>query len=130
LDLPARARFLLLQEVDRSKWSSMARFPRPHRFPKGALAENYVMQALVTNGFSPYYWSSEGKAELDFVFQDRQGDIIPLETKSSENVRAKSLKNYMSRFQPPYALRVSAKNFGCKNNIKSIPLYALFCLQP
>ncbi len=97
---------------------------------KGALAENYVMQALVTNGFSPYYWSSEGKAELDFVFQDRQGNIIPLEAKSSENVRAKSLKSYMSRFQPPYALRVSAKNFGYENNIKSVPLYALFCLRP
>ncbi|MBS3939009.1 MAG: DUF4143 domain-containing protein [Peptococcaceae bacterium] len=82
---------------------------------KGALAENYVMQALVTNGFSPYYWSSEGKAELDFVFQDRQGNIIPLD---------------MSRFQPPYALRVSAKNFGYENNIKSVPLYALFCLRP
>ena len=97
---------------------------------KGALAENYVMQALVTNGFSPYYWSSEGKAELDFVFQDKQGNIIPLEAKSSENVRSKSLKSYMSRFQPPYALRVSAKNFGYENNIKSIPLYALFCLHP
>ncbi len=43
---------------------------------KGALAENYVMQALVTNGISPYYWSSQGKAELDFVFQDRQGNIV------------------------------------------------------
>ena len=97
---------------------------------KGALAENYVMQALVTNGFSPYYWSSEGKAELDFVFQDKQGNIIPLEAKSSENVRSKSLKSYISRFQPPYALRVSAKNFGYETNIKSIPLYALFCLHP
>lgn len=97
---------------------------------KGALAENYVMQALVANGFSPYYWSSEGKAELDFVFQDRQGNIIPLEVKSSENVKAKSLKSYMSRYRPPYAIRVSPRNFGYENNIKSIPLYALFCLQP
>ncbi len=97
---------------------------------KGALAENYVVQALVTNGFSPYYWSSAGKAELDFVFQDKQGNIIPLETKSSENVRSKSLKTYTTQFQPPYALRVSTRNFGYANNIKSVPLYALFCLQP
>jgi len=97
---------------------------------KGVLAENYVMQTLVTNGFTPYYWSSEGKAELDFVFQDRQGNIIPLEVKSSDNVRAKSLKSYVSRFEPPYALRVSAKNFGYENGIKSVPLYALFCLKP
>lgn len=97
---------------------------------KGALAENYIMQALVTNGFSPYCWSSPGKAELDFVFQDKQGSIIPLEAKSSDNVRAKSLRNYISLYKPPYSIRVSAKNFGFENNIKSIPLYALFCLKP
>lgn len=97
---------------------------------KGALAENYVMQALVSNEISPYYWSSPGKAELDFVFQDRQGNIIPLECKSADNVRAKSLKAFISLYEPPYAIRVSAKNFGFENGIKSIPLYALFCLKP
>ena len=96
---------------------------------KGALAENYIMQALVTNGFSPYYWSSPGKAELDFVFQDKKGNIIPLEGKSADNARAKSLKSYVSLYQPPYSIRVSAKNFGFENGIKSIPLYALFCLK-
>jgi len=97
---------------------------------KGALTENYVMQALVTNGFAPYYWSSPGKAELDFVFQDRQGNVIPLEVKSAENVKAKSLKLFMSLYKPPYGIRVSAKNFGFENNIKSIPLYGVFCLTP
>ncbi len=95
---------------------------------KGALTENYVMQALVTNGFTPYYWSSPGKAELDFVFQDRQGNVIPLEVKSADNVKAKSLKLFMSLYKPPYGIRVSAKNFGFENNIKSIPLYSVFCL--
>ena len=104
----------------------------PHSFDgfKGTLAENYIMQALVTNGFSPYYWSSPGKAELDFVFQDRQGHIIPLEAKSAGNVRAKSLGAFVSLYRPPFAIRVSAKNFGFENNIKSIPLYAMFCLEP
>jgi len=96
---------------------------------KGALAENYIMQTLVVKGFSPYYWSSPGKAELDFVFQNKQGEIIPLEAKSAENVKAKSLRNFISLYKPPYAIRVSAKNFGYENGIKSIPLYALFCLQ-
>lgn len=96
---------------------------------KGALAENYIMQALVTNGFTPYYWSSPGKAELDFVFQDKQGNIIPLEAKSADNVRAKSLKTYTSTYEPPYAIRVSARNFGCEHGMKSIPLYAVFCLK-
>lgn len=104
----------------------------PHSFDgfKGALAENYIMQALTVNGFAPYYWSSPGKAELDFVIQDRGGNILPLEGKSADNVKAKSLRTFVSLYEPPYAIRVSAKNFGFENNIKSIPLYALFCLKP
>lgn len=97
---------------------------------KGALAENYIMQALTVNGFDPYYWSSPGKAELDFVMQDRGGNILPLEGKSADNVKAKSLRTFVKLYEPPYAIRVSAKNFGFENNIKSIPLYALFCLKP
>ena len=84
----------------------------------------------MANGFLPYYWSSPGKAELDFVFQDSQGVIIPLEAKSADNVRAKSLKQFVSLYNSEYAIRVSAKNFGHENGIKSIPLYAMFCLKP
>lgn len=95
---------------------------------KGALAENYVMQTLSVKGLNPFYWSSEGKAEVDFIFQDKQGYAIPVEVKSADNVRSKSLKLFVSRYAPPYAIRVSAKNFGFENDIKCIPLYALFCI--
>ena len=103
----------------------------PHSFDgfKGALAENYIMQALVANGINPYSWTSPGKAEVDFVFQDRQGNIIPLEAKSAENVRSKSLRNYRDIYKPEYSIRVSARNFGFEGGIKSIPLYAVFCLK-
>ena len=96
---------------------------------KGALTENYIMQALIANGINPYYWSSPGKAEVDFVFQDRQGNIIPLEAKSAENVRSKSLRSYRDLYKPDYSVRISARNFGYENGIKSIPLYAVFCLR-
>ena len=96
---------------------------------KGALTENYIMQALVTAEIQPYYWTLQQNAELDFVFQDRQGNIIPLEAKSAEHVRAKSLGMFMKRYDCPYAIRVSARNFGFENGIQSIPLYALFCLM-
>lgn len=95
---------------------------------KGALAENYVMTALVTNGYMPYYWESQGKAELDFVIQQSNGDIIPIEVKSSDNARAKSLNQYISKYNPHYSIRISTKNFGFGNGIKSIPLYATFCI--
>jgi len=96
---------------------------------KGALAENYTMQSLVINGFTPYYWSSPGKAELDFVFQDKEGNIVPLEVKSADNVRAKSLRTYIAAYKPPYAIRVSTRHFGFENGLKSIPLYGMFCLK-
>ena len=103
----------------------------PHSFEgfKGALAENYVMQALVANGIKPFYWSSQGKAEVDFVFQDRQGNIIPLEVKSADNVRSKSLRSYSDVYKPAFSIRVSAKNYGFENGIKSVPLYAIGCLK-
>jgi predicted AAA+ superfamily ATPase len=103
----------------------------PHSFDgfKGALTENYICQALAVNGITPYYWSSQGKAEVDFIFQDRQGNIIPLEAKSADNVRSKSLRSYRDIYKPAYSIRVSAKNFGFENEIKSIPLYAMFCIR-
>jgi len=97
---------------------------------KGSLTENYVSSALTCKGLKPYYWESEGKAEVDFVIQTQTGDIIPLEVKSSDNVRSKSLQQFISRYQPPWSMRISAKNFGLENNIKSIPLYAVFCVEP
>jgi len=95
---------------------------------KGSLAENYVSSALVSNGYVPYYWESEGKAEVDFLIQNSSGEIIPIEVKSSENVRSKSLQQFISRHHPAYSIRVSSKNFGFENNIKSVPLYAVFCI--
>lgn len=95
---------------------------------KGALAENYVCSALTTNGYNPFYWESQGKAEVDYVIQDKEGNIIPVEVKSSGNVKAKSLTQYINRYKPAYSIRISSKNFGFENEIKSVPLYAVFCL--
>ena len=95
---------------------------------KGAIAENYVMQQLVSNGLEPYYWESNGKAELDFVIQLDDG-IVPIECKYADNVQAKSLGVFVKKYNPIYSVRVSSKNFGFENNIKSLPLYALFCLK-
>jgi len=103
----------------------------PHGFDgfKGALAENYICQALAVNGIRPYYWSSAGKAEVDFVFQDREGNILPLEAKAAQNVRSRSLRRYADAYKPAFCYRVSGKNFGYENGIKSVPLYAVFCIE-
>ena len=95
---------------------------------KGALAENYVCSALKTNGYNCYYWESDGKAELDFVIQDKQGNIIPIEVKAADNTTSKSLNVFVKKYNPKFSIRISAKNFGFENNIKSVPLYAAFCI--
>lgn len=95
---------------------------------RGALAENYVMQQLATLGFEPNYWESDGKAEVDFVIQT-DTDVIPVECKYAANVQSKSLNVFVKKYNPKYSIRVSSKNFGFENNIKSVPLYAVFCIK-
>lgn len=94
---------------------------------KGGMAENYVNVQLRINGYNTYYWESERGAEIDFVIQ-RDGKLIPIEVKSSDNTRAKSLKVYMETYKPDYAIKLSAKNFGFEGGKKTVPLYAAFCI--
>lgn len=94
---------------------------------KGGMTENYVNVQLVINGYNTYYWESERGAEIDFVIQ-RDGQLIPIEVKSADNTRAKSLKVYMDTYKPAYAIKLSAKNFAFENNKKVVPLYAAFCI--
>lgn len=94
---------------------------------KGGLTENYVSTQLKSLGYRLYYFSKDNEIEIDFLIQ-HDGKLIPLEVKSAEHTRAKSLNSYMKRFNPPYAIKICGKNFGLENNIKTIPLYAIFCL--
>ena len=95
---------------------------------KGGLTENYIYNQLTTNGLSLFYWTNGSQAEVDFI--SRIGnDIIPIESKANVNTRARSLKIYMDKFNPKYAIRISQKNFGFENGIKSVPLYATFCIK-
>lgn len=94
---------------------------------KGGMVENYVNMQLTLNGYRTYYWESERGAEIDFIIH-RDGQIIPIEVKSADNTRAKSLKLYMDAFKPAYAIKLSAKNFGFQDGKKIVPLYAAFCI--
>ena len=95
---------------------------------RGALTENYVCSALATNNYTLYYFEKNQTLEIDFIIQDKEGNIIPVEVKSGEHVRATSLNNYIKRYSPKYSIRISGKNFGFENGIKSVPLYAVFCI--
>lgn len=94
---------------------------------KDGMTENYVQVQLSINGYRTYYWESSRGAEVDFIIQ-REGNLIPVEVKAADNTRAKSLNVYRKMYQPAYAIKLSAKNFGFEDGIKIVPLYAAFCL--
>ena len=103
---------------------------------RGALAENYVMQALKANEVPTFYWMPEekgGRGEVDFVFQTRQAQVIPVEVKSARNVGAKSLRRLMREGRSSFAIKLSENEFGRSvdkegNELRSLPLYSAFCI--
>lgn len=95
----------------------------------GAIAENYVAQCFAASGIPLLYWKNDNTAEVDFVIQ--QGvDVVPVEVKAGSRVRSKSLGVFMDTYKCRYGIRISKRNFGLENGIKSVPLYAVFCISP
>lgn len=97
---------------------------------KGIIAENFVANQLLCNGFDLFYWKNTATAEVDFLLYTADG-VIPVEVKSGENTQSKSLKVYMEKYNAKYAIRISTKDFGYdpKTKIKSVPLYATFLIK-
>jgi predicted AAA+ superfamily ATPase len=91
---------------------------------KGALTEQYVLQETIAKGVTPFYWSSNGIAEVDFIFK-HESDVYPLEVKAEENLQSKSLKVYSEKYKPTVSLRTSMKDYRRENWLINIPLYAI-----
>ena len=94
---------------------------------KGVLTENYIACELYPKSKELYYYTFD-KYEIDFLIKI-DGDIIPVEVKSGRRTNSKSLNEYINKYNPNYSIRISLKNFGFENNIKSVPLYAVFCIN-
>ncbi len=93
---------------------------------KGAIAEQYVLQQFKTIKDLPvFYWSNEtSRAEIDFVIQIKS-DVVPVEVKAERNLQAKSLKVYMEKFKPNYAIRTSMADYKKTDNLIDLPLYVI-----
>ena len=93
---------------------------------KGAITEQYVLQQFKTIKDLPvFYWSNEtSRAEIDFVIQIKS-DVVPVEVKAERNLQAKSLKVYMEKFKPNYAIRTSMADYKKTDNLIDLPLYTL-----
>ena len=93
------------------------------------LYENHIAKTLVDGGYSLYYYQSEGKAEVNFVIQNRMGQIIPIELTIKAASKAKSLSVLMKKFTVMQAYRITENNFSIKKDVRYIPIYATFCIQ-
>ena len=96
---------------------------------KEVIYENHIAKTLVEGGYTLYYYQSEGKAEVNFVVQNRMGQIIPIELTTKTNSKAKSLSVFMKKFTVQQAYRITENNFSTKKDVRYIPIYATFCLN-
>ena len=99
---------------------------------KGALTENYIMTQLKCMGVESYFWRTKADAEIDFI-TDYEGILLPIEVKSADNTKAKSLHLFCNRYHPRMAIKTSLKNVGDNmdgdTHVWSLPLYAIYKLK-
>lgn len=102
------------------------------------IEQTEIRQMLLASAFKLYY-SDIGimSARLGMTLEALQGKetehfrgilTVPVECKAGNHVKAKSMMVYMEKYAPAYAIRISARNFGLVNGIKSVSLYSVFCI--
>jgi hypothetical protein len=96
---------------------------------KGALTEQYVLQQLIAEtNYTPYYYSeSNSRLEIDFVIQ-KEDNIVPIEVKAEENLKAKSLKSYYDKYNPKFVVRTSMSDYREQDWMTNVPLYCIGCI--
>ncbi len=96
---------------------------------KGTITENYVLCEFKQLGIDTYFWRSNSDAEIDFI-TDYKGILTPIEVKSADNTKAKSLNNFIDKYKSSKAFKISLKNIGVtlknKTSVVSLPLYLMF----
>jgi predicted AAA+ superfamily ATPase len=93
---------------------------------KGALTEQYVIQQLRLNSgnYIGYWTNDRSTAEVDFVIQ-HEGEVIPIEVKAGENLKAKSFKLFCEKYQPEKAIRTSLSDYHEETWMVNVPLYGI-----
>ena len=92
---------------------------------KGALTEQYVMQHLVLKDEPSYFAIAKSTQEIDFLIEDEEDHVIPLEVKAETNVKAKSLRQFVLENNPALAYRISMNDYQVDSWLVNLPLYAV-----
>jgi uncharacterized protein len=92
----------------------------------GAIAEQFVMQQLrlISDRYIGYWTNDRSSSEVDFVIQTK-GTIIPIEVKSSVNLKAKSFKLFCEKYNPETAIRTSLTDYKEESWMTNLPLWAI-----
>lgn len=89
---------------------------------KGALNENFILQALTHDSYRPLFYYDFNRYSIDFMLQ-YSGKIFPIEVKSSNRATHASITNYIANEVPELAIRFSTNNLAHDGKILNIPLY-------
>jgi uncharacterized protein len=88
----------------------------------GAFTENFAACEIINSGKDElYYWSSKSDAEIDFIINGK--GVIPVEVKSGYSKHKKSLTAYKEKYNPPYLLRLSPREYIKSDTFINIPIY-------
>lgn len=93
---------------------------------KGAFTENYVLQQLksLPRTFVYYYSNENSTLEIDFVVQ-HEAHVIPIEVKAEENLRAKSLRQFVTDNPGLHGVRFSMSDYREQDWLTNVPLWAV-----
>lgn len=86
---------------------------------------NYVIQCLYAKGYHAFFWESNSQAKVDVIIHYKDG-LIPFDIQINKNTRSKSISVFKEKYDFPYSIKLSDKNFEYTNQTKYIPYYALF----
>ena len=93
---------------------------------KGAFTEQFVLQQLLSNGIESiyYYYANNSRQELDYVFQ-LDNKIVPVEVKAEDNLKSKSLKQFITDNPDYRGIRISMSGYRVQDWMTNLPLYAI-----
>lgn len=89
---------------------------------KGFIAENFVAQELVCSGIENLYSWTERNSEIEFLHIN-SNNIIPIEVKSGNRTKSKSLSVFVQKYSPKFRIKLSAKAPDYKDGCYNLPLY-------
>ena len=92
---------------------------------KGYIAENFAQNELLAAGVTETFgWNSGKMAELEFIVENVNGDVIPIEIKSGKHTKAKSLDVFIQKFNPKKAYKLCDMVGGFRpDRVHTRPLY-------